>query len=148
MSADATVHCQSCCRLRQRNVSNCCVARPWDSIPKVLNGSPGLGCNWFQVPTQIFVFYNPVDFFLDLSYFSRDGGDGFPHLLFFKKDHSTGRGQFTLQITGVLGASCEDPEICYERLIAAAAPGSALHLWCRGRKMLVDLAALSVVSRG
>ncbi|CAL1171247.1 unnamed protein product [Cladocopium goreaui] len=39
------------------------------------------------------------------------------------------RGQFTLQITGVLGASCEDPEICYERLIAAAAPGSALHLW-------------------
>ena len=85
MSADATVHCQSCCRLRQRNVSNCCVARPWDSIPKVLNGSPGLGCNWFQVPTQIFVFYNPVDFFLDLSYFSRDGGDGFPHLLFLKR---------------------------------------------------------------
>eukprot|EP00435_Cladocopium_sp_Y103_P072714 s636_g41.t1 len=39
------------------------------------------------------------------------------------------RGQFTLQITGVLGGSWEDPEICYERLIAAAAPGSALHLW-------------------
>jgi len=39
------------------------------------------------------------------------------------------RGQFTLQICGVLGASPSDPEICYERLVAAAAPGSALHLW-------------------
>ena len=42
----------------------------------------------------------------------------------------SGRGQFTLQICGVLGASPSDPEICYERLVAAAAPGSALHLWC------------------
>ena len=46
-----------------------------------------------------------------------------------------GRGQFTLQITGVLGASGEDPEICYERLVAAAAPGSALQLWRRGDGM-------------
>lgn len=54
----------------------------------------------------------------------------------------SGRGQFTLQICGVLGASPSDPEICYERLVAAAAPGSALHLWCENRGRVGEIGAI------
>ena len=61
-----------------------------------------------------------------------------PPILSWISKQNGGRGQFTLQITGVLGASGEDPEICYERLIAAAAPGSALQLWCRGDGMAME----------
>ncbi|CAK9046456.1 unnamed protein product [Durusdinium trenchii] len=39
------------------------------------------------------------------------------------------RSQLILQLCGVLGASPDDPEHSYERLVKAAAPGSALHLW-------------------
>eukprot|EP00913_Durusdinium_trenchii_P027908 g26168.t1 len=42
------------------------------------------------------------------------------------------RSQLILQLCGVLGASPDDPEHSYERLVKAAAPGSALHLWRLG----------------
>ncbi|CAJ1326862.1 unnamed protein product [Effrenium voratum] len=37
-----------------------------------------------------------------------------------------GEGGFTLQVVGVLGACPEDPEICFERLVKAAAPGDGV----------------------
>lgn len=90
MSADATVHCQSRCRLRQRNVCNCCVARPcvWIRSPKSSMVVPGWVATVFRYQLKFSYFIIQLIFswiYHIFPFFQRWRWFLFPHLLFFLK---------------------------------------------------------------